>query len=382
MPDVLVIGDTYRTPELRHEVPLGIPDPFVYLERGGERHVVVPSMEGERIEALGLGIAVHPSEEVGLDELVRRGLDRMAIRLELAVNACRRIGLERALVPHGFPAGHLERLRAAGVELVVDQRHFDERRRVKSDAELAGIRRAQRAADAGMRRAAELLGAAELRNGSLALDGRELTVERVKGELAATFEAHGCTTDDFIVAPGPQGATGHDMGSGPIRPGEPLVVDLWPRDRESACFADMTRTFVAGDVPAEIAGYHRLTREALARVTSLVRPGADCRSLFDAACEVFEEAGQPTLRTKPAGQTLADGFFHGLGHGVGLEVHESPYLLNTPEGELVAGDVLTLEPGLYRSGYGGVRLEDLVLVTPGGCEVLADFPYDLEITRT
>jgi Xaa-Pro aminopeptidase len=376
--DVLVIGDTYRCPELRHEIPLGVPDPFVYLERDGARHVFVHSMEGQRIEALGLGIELHPSEAIA-DPLIKQGLAPEELRLEFTVRACRAAGLERAIVPHAFPAGHFERLRAAGIELVVDQPAFDRRRRAKNEHELAGIRRAQRAAEAGMRVAAELLGRAEARNGTLSLDGEPVTVERVKAGVATAFDEHGCSTEDFIVAPGAQAAVGHEMGSGPIRPGEPVVIDLWPRDRESSCFADMTRTFVVGEASEELRAWHGLTREALGRVTERVRAGADCRSLFDAACEVFEAAGHPTLRTKEEGTTLRDGFFHGLGHGVGLEVHERPLMSIFADGELLAGDVITIEPGTYRHGYGGVRLEDLVLVTEDGAEVLTDFPYDLEV---
>jgi Xaa-Pro aminopeptidase len=380
--DVLIIGDTYRSPELRHEVPLGVPDPITYLERDGERHVYVPAMEAERIEALALGVVVHSNEEIGLDQLIREGLERHALRLRLAVNACRHAELARAAVPHTFPAGHLVSLRESGVDLTVDQELFDRRRRDKNELELAGIRRAQRAAEAGMRTAAAMLAAAEPGRGSLLLEGEALTVERVKAAVAAAFEEHGCVSDDFIVAPGAQGAVGHEMGSGPIAPGEPVVIDLWPRDRESACFADMTRTLVAGEPSAEIREYHRLAREALDRTTALVRAGTDCRAVFDAACDVFESAGHPTLRTKANGEILADGFFHGLGHGVGLEVHESPYMSDIPAGALVTGDVITLEPGLYRRGYGGVRLEDLVLVTADGHEVLTDFPYDLEVAST
>lgn len=380
MTDVLVIGDTYRCPELRHEVPLGVPDPFIYLERGGERHVFVSAMEGQRIEQLGFALALHTFEEIGYDELVARGIPRDEGGLELAVRACRHVGLERAVVPHTFPAGHFDRLRAEGVDLTVDQGLFDGRRRVKNELELAGIRRAQAAAEAGMRAAAELLAAAEPSNGGLAVGGDALTVERVKAAVAAAFDQHGCTTEDFIVAPGAQGAVGHEMGSGPIGEGEPVVIDLWPRDRESACFADMTRTFVVGEPSDETREWRRLTRDALARVTERVRPGVDSKALFDAACEVYEGAGHPTLRTKRPGEPLRDGFFHGLGHGVGLEVHESPYLFPVSEGALVAGDVITIEPGTYRQGVGGVRLEDLVLVTEDGCEVLTDFPYDLEVS--
>ncbi len=380
MTDVLVIGDTFRCPELRHEIPLGVPDPFLYAEVDGARHVYVSSMEAPRIDGLGLDVTVHPLEEIGIDELRRQGLDQRALVLEVAARACAHVGLRQALVPHTFPAGHLDRIRRAGVELSVDQEHFDDRRRVKSGRELAGVRRAQEAAEAGMRVATEMLAAATVRNGGLELAGEPLTVERVKAEIARAFEGHGCVTDDFIVAPAAQGAIGHEMGHGAIRPGDPVVIDLWPRHRDSACYADMTRTFVVGEPDEKVREWHRLTREALEVATAMIRPGVACRAVFDAVCDVIEDAGYPTMRTKHEGEALRDGFFHGLGHGVGLEVHELPLLGFLPGGDLVAGDVITLEPGVYESGVGGVRLEDLVLVTEDGCEVLTDFPYHLEVT--
>lgn len=379
MDDVLVIGDTVRSPELRHEVPLLVPDPFCYLEVDGRPHVFVGAMEAERITGAAPAVSVHPLEEIGVDELVDEGIPLDELPLELAVRACAAVGLRAATVPRWFPAAFLDRLRAAGVELTVDQRPFDLRRRVKSGSELQGIRAAQRAAEAGFAAGVELLRAAEPRGAELVLDGVPLTVERVKAAVAARFDEHGCIADEFVVAPAWQGAVGHHMGEGPIPPGVPVVFDLWPRDRASACFADMTRTVCVGDPGDEVRSWHRLTREALEVARARVRAGVACRDVFDAACEVYEEAGHPTQRTKRPGEVLADGFFHGLGHGVGLEVHEPPYLSRLPYGELVAGDVITLEPGVYRRGVGGVRLEDLVLVTDDGCETLTDASYDLEV---
>jgi Xaa-Pro aminopeptidase len=168
------------------------------------------------------------------------------------------------------------------------------------------------------------------------------------------------------------------MGSGPIRAGVPIVIDVWPRDNETACFADMTRTFVIGDVPDDVARWHALCKQALDAAVSDIRDGADGRAIYDTTCDIFEAAGEPTQRTKEAGRTLADGFFHGLGHGVGLEVHEQPGLGLAAKNALRAGDVVTVEPGLYRQGFGGVRLEDLVLVTEQGAENLTRYPYDLD----
>jgi Xaa-Pro aminopeptidase len=378
MPDVLMYADTFRSPELRHEVPLGVPDPFLYAETGGKRHIAIGSMEIPRLAALGL-FELHPSEEFGSDELIRSGLAYDQVRAEVLVRAVKALGVTSAVVPETFPLWLADRVRADGVELTVDRDFFNDRRRVKSEAELAGISRAQRAAEAGMDATRDMLRRAEpAGDGTLQLEGEPLTVERAKGVIFQVYAAHGASADDIILAPGPQGAVGHDMGSGPIRTGVPIVVDVWPRDNESFMFCDMTRTFVVGEVPDEIREWHALCKQALDRAISEIRDGADGRAIFDGTCEIFEAAGQPTQRTKEPGTTLAEGFFHGLGHGVGLEVHEQPGMGLASKLPLKAGDVVTVEPGCYRQGFGGVRLEDLVLVTGNGAQNLTEYPYDLE----
>ncbi len=143
----------------------------------------------------------------------------------------------------------------------------------------------------------------------------------------------------------------------------------------------MTRTYVVGEPPEEIVEYHRLVKAALDRALETTRAGIPATEPFRAVCDLFQEAGYPTQLSKGPGEVLTSGFFHGLGHGVGLEVHEPPWLGRAP-GDMVAGDVVTLEPGLYRQGFGGVRLEDLVLVTESGAENLTDIPYELApVTR-
>src|SRR5579875_782388 len=377
MADLLIFGDTIRSADMRHVVPLAVPDPFLYAETNGSRHVFSNSMEAPRLRALGLFDAVHVGEEFGVDELVEQELPWREIGAQLSVRSVRSLGPTRFTVPDNFPVWLADRLRADGIELDVDQELFDERRRVKTEAQLAGMRRAQQAAQAGMDRCRELLRNAERRGDDLFHDGEPLTVERVKAEMNAVFSAHGTSADEYIVAPGPQGAVGHDMGSGPIRADVPVVVDIWPRDNESGVFTDMTRTFVVGEPADDVREWHRLVKEALDRAISEIRPGADAKAIFDGTCDIFEAAGEPTQRTKKAGEPLVDGFFHGLGHGVGLEVHEAPGLGRLSEKALVPGDVVTVEPGLYRAGYGGVRLEDIVLVTEDGAENLTQYPYDL-----
>jgi Xaa-Pro aminopeptidase len=374
--DVLIYADTGRSPDMRHEVPIAIPDPFLYVERNGARHVVLTSFELERINTIPGGPQAHAYEEFGFDELIDQGLTREEVLLEIAANACKALAVEEALVPPTFPLQYADRLRVAGIDLHADHELFAQRRRVKNPIELAGIRRAQRAAEAGMDAARELLRRVEPNGSVLEVDGEPLTSERIKRAIGEVFTARGMVADEFIVSHGPQAAVGHDMGSGPIAPGESIVIDLWPKDNETACYADMTRTYVVGQPPKEIVEFHRLCKEALDRSLETIRAGVPGKGVFRLVCELFHDAGQPTQLSKQPGEVLENGFYHGLGHGVGLEVHEPPWIGRTPD-VMVAGDVITVEPGLYRKGFGGVRLEDLVLVTEDGAENLTDYPYEL-----
>jgi Xaa-Pro aminopeptidase len=341
---------------------------------------VISSMEAARVEEAAPGVEVIDPYELGLDELIARGMNWAELEPELCLRAAQRLGTSRLVVPGELPVSVADRLRADGIEVLPDETEFIRRRRSKTVAEIAGVRRAQTAADAGMTAASDLLRAAEPRDGVLHLDGEPLTAEAVRARIREVCAEHGApTAEDIIVAAGPAGATGHESGSGPLPAGVPIIIDIWPRDEESGCFADMTRTFVTGAPPApDVVAWHALCQEALQRVYAALRPGVTGKELFEFSCDVFEEAGELTQRTKPEGQPLVDGFFHSLGHGVGLEVHEEPSLGRTGADPLVPGDVVAIEPGTYRSGYGGVRLEDLALVTEDGYERLTDFPYALE----
>ena len=361
---VLIYGDT-RSPTLRHEVPVSIMDPFLYLEVNGSRVVTASALERPRLEESG-NLQVVGFEELGWDELIASGRPRWEIEFDVAVRAAERLGVKEADVPAEFPLELAVRLRERGIEVRTNHDEFANRRRVKSAAELEGIRRAQKAADAAMAKAAEMLRA-----------GGDLTSEDVRAAMMAVCREHGATLPpEVIVASGAAGAVGHEAGSGPLREGESIIIDIWPVDDESACYSDMTRTFVIGDIPEDLAEWHALTYEALEKTRAAVAPGVNGREVYDIACEVYERAGIPTQRTKADGEVLRDGFFHGLGHGVGLDVHEDPGLGRSGD-DLVAGDVITLEPGAYRQGYGGVRLEDIVLVTGEGSETLTDFGYSL-----
>ena len=366
MSDVLIFADTIRSPELRHEVPLPVPDPMIYVERDGTRQVFASALELPRLRELD-GLEVVSEVEIGRDELIEAGMQWHEVDRELVLRACRYAGVEDAVVPRSFPLDAADHLRANGISVTPDGALFDRRRRSKTESELAGIRRAVAASERAMARVRELLRTAE-----------DLTCEELRLEISRVFTDAGVITPDIvIVSHGAQTAVGHEPGHGRIERGEPVVVDLYPQDPESGCYSDMTRTYCVGEPPEELVRYQRLCRDALDRAYEAIRPGIAGSEVHRIAAEVFERAGLPTQLTKPPGVVLDEGFFHSLGHGVGLEVHELPLLGRNGE-ELVLGDVVAVEPGCYRKGFGGCRLEDLVLVTEEGCEVLTDFPYDLE----
>jgi Xaa-Pro aminopeptidase len=374
--DVLIFADSVGSPEMRHEVPVLVPDPFLYVEKDGKRYTASTAFEVERIKEAG--IEAYAWEKFGYDEMLADGVPREeATWLHINLNACNELGVTDAVVPRTFPVVVADHLRANGITIAPDHKFFADRRRAKNEAEIAGIRRAQRAAEAGMAAAKEILARAEASNGTVTVDGEPLTSELVKAAIRRAFTEHGVSSDDFIVSHGAQTAIGHELGFGEIAANEPIVIDLWPKDPESACYADMTRTFVVGTPPDELVQYYDLVKEALDRSLEATRPGVPGVDIFRLVCDLFEENGQPTVLSKKPGEVLEDGFFHGLGHGVGLEVHEAPNLGRGGTAELMPGDVVTLEPGLYRQGFGGCRLEDLVLVTEDGAENLTDFPYDL-----
>jgi Xaa-Pro aminopeptidase len=379
MPAILICGDTLRSPELRHEVPLGIGDPFLYLEIDGRRAVLTNVLEVDRIAQQAPELERLLGEQFGRDELIAQGLSYEQIDRELYARAVRELGIAAAAVPPDFPLGVADRLRAEGIELTPDDELFVERRRHKTDAELAGIRRAARAAVAGVDECARVLREAEIDGDGLRYGGEVLTSELLRARVREVCARLGAPApDDIIVAPmRPGDAVGHEAGSGPLPAHAPICLDLWPQDEASGCWADMTRTWVRGDITDAVADLHRLVLEAHERSLAVTRPGVPGVEIYGAACDVFEAAGHPTQRTKKPGETLQHGFYFGLGHGVGLEVHEAPALGRTGRAPLISGDVVAVEPGTVDPQHGGMRVEDLVLVTDDGYELLTERSYDL-----
>ena len=333
-------------------------------------------LERARIEAAAPDAVLHDYDELGFRELLESGMSRHELELELASRAAAAMGIRAATADPDMPVAVADRLRADGVVLHLDDDAISARRRVKSAPELAGTRRAQIAAEAGMSAAAALLRRSDRDGDRLKLDGEVLTAEAVRAAVRDVCQAHGAPAPPDIIVSSPWSGYGHDPGSGPLPADLPIVIDLWPRDETSGCWADMTRTFVVGEISEQVRSMESLVLEAFERARDAVAPGITGRALHDLVCDVFEPAGYRTQRNGP-GEDPNEGFQFSLGHGVGLAVHEPPGLGRTGHDALVAGDVIAIEPGLWVREVGEVRFEDLLLVTEDGGETLTQYPYDL-----
>ena len=364
-----------EAPDQRYLSGFTAPDPFVTLYTG-EVHLLVSALEYGRAKrnARADDVERHSDydhranvEEYGPTEGGHRTLSAFLDAHDV----------ESVSAPADFPLGTADGLRELGVEVRADHDEVvGDIRATKTDEEVEHVRAAQRANEAAMARAEELLSAATVEDdGTLVHDGETLTAERVKQEIEIELLRHGCALDETIVACGADAADPHDRGSGPLAADEAIIVDIFPRSKETSYYADMTRTFCVGEPSETVEEWYDLTLEAQEAALDAIAAGVPGSEVHGAVCDVYEDAGLPTLR---ADETTETGFIHTTGHGVGLDIHESPRL-SEQDNELRAGHVVTVEPGLYDPEVGGVRIEDLVVVTEDGYENLTDYEKSLRV---
>ena len=379
MPDSrLIYADSIRDPDLFVATGVSIVDPFTYVETDGKRVIVTSELEADAARRNSSATDVWTGSEFGARELVKGGMSHEQASLEVVRRALEKLGVRDVAVPPSFPLELADYLRGHGLTVQPDRASFEMRRRVKDERQLDGIRAAQKATEAAFARAVEVIGGSSPGGDGLVFGGEPLTAERLTAELEDVLRAHGCEGEQPLVGNGPIGANVHEHGTGPIRPHESVIIDIFPRHIASRYHADMTRTFCFGDAPEQLRHMHATVYEALRVSEERIAAGVNGTAVWEAACDAIEAGGYRTTRGLGEGETLDEDFFHGLGHGVGVEVHEAPNL-GLAGDDLLVGDVVTIEPGVYRKGFGGIRLEDLGVVREGGCDILTDFPYDLEI---
>jgi len=378
---VIMAGIPQSSASLYHRIRLSVVDLVVYLEvqdeGGGRRSILILrdiEMERARRQARVDQVAcpAHFAPEGGLSG------DRETATAQAAAECLRRAGVRHAVGDRTLPLLFAEFVRRSGVSVACDPELGVSDRRRKDEGEVACLREAQRVTEEIIAAACGLIAHAEARrDGVLVHDGAPLTSERVRAFIDHRLIDRGYSNPPSIIAGGPGGADCHNIGSGELRTGEPIIVDIFPRNRESLYNGDCTRTVVHGDVPDEIARVHAAVCQAKRAAMAAVRSGVTGEAVHQATIEAVRRQGYAIGLPGEDAPASYCALTHGTGHGVGLDVHEPP-LLDLKGPELLAGDAVTIEPGLYRRDLGGVRVEDMVIVTAGGCENLNRLPEGLD----
>lgn len=350
-------------------------DPFIFIDTGDRTYMIVSDLETGRAH-----------DEAQVDEILSlsafrsrclaRGIESPQAG-DMLVEAVRELGLKQIVVPHDFPLGIADTVRAARIDVIprAADRPFLPERVIKSEKEIDFMRTAMRANEKALRKGIATIAAAEVRGDLLHLDGEPLTSERVRAVIDTDLFVAGYLATRTIVAGGDQGCDPHAAGSGPLPAHKPIIIDVFPRSMETRYCADMTRTVVRGRATPRVRAMFDAVRDAQTLVFDTLRAGVDGSDVHAMVEELFVRRG---FNTGPTDNGKIEGFFHGTGHGLGLEIHELPAFGKKPY-LFESGMVVTVEPGLYYPSEGGVRIEDVVVIRDETIENLCTMEKRLEI---
>ncbi len=365
MKTVVYFGNSEKDTDLLYVSGFLSFDPFLYIQRGSKEDLITSSMEMGRAERESkanriLGSYDQQVSTDAWDEIICSYLNERKVN-EISV-------------AYNFPFGLVSQLMKAGVKVNIEKPNLG--RDQKSPQEIEEILKAQRAAGQAMCKAMEMIkescADAEKR---LYLHGELLTSERLKSEINIEFLRNGAFSgSEPIVVCGDKCVNVHDSGSGPLIAGETIIIDLFPQTFSTRYFSDMTRTFVKGKASKEAEKMYTAVRMVKEEALAQLKSGGSLRKLSNYCTERFKELGFQPIAVDGVWK---EGFIHGIGHGVGLDLHEKPDC--HPKSIIQPSSVVAIEPGLYYKGIGGVRLEDLVVVGKDGCRNLTEFPDMFEL---
>src|SRR5881275_505783 len=367
----LIVAASDIDADMLYATKFWAPDPFIFLERNGKRTLVLSDLEIDRGRK-----QAKADEFVMFSQLERevQGKSKKAPPYEkVLAHFLRKRRIRSAIVPSNFALGYAQELMANNIRVRATNGLFWPEREAKSEKEIEMIGRALRITETGLKRAIEVLKASKPGAGKrLRWSGKTLTSEMLRAEIDSTILRAGGIPTGTIVAGGDQACDPHERGFGPLYANSLIVLDVFPRDAKTGYFGDMTRTVLRGRASDTQRKLWQAVKAGQALALKKIKAGVDGMTIHKAIQELFAERGFSTEVRK--GKNV--GFFHGTGHGLGLEIHEHPRLQKVT---LKDRQVLTVEPGLYYPGLGGARQEDVVVVTKTGCKILSRFPKKLEI---
>jgi Xaa-Pro aminopeptidase len=374
MADPLIYADTSHSADQLYFCRFQAPDPFISFLAGGKKCGVFNRLEFGRAQKESALDVVLPIEPL-LEKAKARWPDRKCGPAEIIALLAAERGLTEFAVPQDFPTGLADQLRADGLALIVAEGAFFPAREIKTEADTRAIREGNRCSAAGIAAAERVLRASRIKGQKLFWRGEALTSERLRMAIETACLEAGAVSLDTIAAGGDQACDPHARGTGLLRPHQLIIVDVFPRVSKTGYFGDMTRTFLKGRAHEAQRALVAAVRSAQKLALRHIRTGVSGRDVHGQVVAYFESLGYKTSHAA----TGSTGFFHGTGHGVGLEVHEPPRLGATADTALKKGAVVTVEPGLYYPGLGACRIEDVVHVTDSRPRMLSKYHYDWEL---
>jgi Xaa-Pro aminopeptidase len=368
----LIFGTPETCADLLYATQFRAPDAFAYLEVEGKKHILLSDLEVDRGRAEAKVDEVDSYSEV--EKSIRKSLDKKPSLAKVLAAWIASKGPVELRVPEDFPLGLARDLKKEGLEIKSLRGAFHPGREIKSRQEVHLVEKAIRIAEAGITRGIEVLRASRIRkDGSLSFKGAALTSELLRIEMeTAVLRSGGEARGDTIVAGGEQACDPHSRGSGQLFANQLIILDIFPRDARTGWFGDITRTVVRGKATDAQRHLWETCLEGQKLAYDAMKPGTEGRIIHNMVKSHFATKGYPTEIKNGRWQ----GFFHGTGHGLGLEIHESPRFSDTI---FLPGQVITVEPGIYIPGLGGVRHEDVALITESGVRYLTQLPKPFEI---
>ena len=372
--NLLIIADSERDADMLYGTGLFVPDPFIFIRKAGQTHLVLSDLEIDRASRLCPHATIHSltalRSAVQADGKATIGL------ADIAAVLLRQLRLKNITVPPTFPLSHARVLEATLPELRLSTACPFPERSIKSSDEIKKIQAILKITEQGLQAGIELIRQATPgRNGILRHRNRPLTSEAVRGAIHAEISSQGGIPCNTIVAGGEQACDPHERGHGPLPAHSPIILDVFPRSESTGYFGDITRTVVRGTPSDALGKMYEAVGKAQRTGMTKIRAGAKALRVHQDVQRTFVELGYLTRRHN----NHMEGFFHGTGHGLGLEIHEGPGIGATTRDTLQSGQVVTVEPGLYYPGLGGIRLEDVVVVQAGRPRKLTRLPHQFVI---
>ena len=369
----LMVSESAHNADMYYATRFLAHDSFLYFNSQTEK-LLISDMELGRARKESKVKEVLPTSKYGIMEKLKKHRDADAAYCEMVCEFLRSENVKRIAVPYNFPVQLADCLRKAGFGVIPVKSPFRELREVKTQTEIKAIVKAQRAGEQALADGIGAIKNASIKRGVLWNDGAPLKTGDVKAIIERRLLSYGCEAADIILACGKGSADPHWQGEGELLADEPIVIDMVPRSKKERYFSDMTRTVMRGEPSGGLQDMYSAVRDSQAAAIKKIKAGISGSDIHNIVCDILEERGYETGRGKSG--EFTEGFIHSTGHGVGLDIHEGPSLGESGK-VLKAGAVVTVEPGLYYKKTGGVRLEDVVVVTRSGCKNLTMFEKNL-----